>query len=80
MDIQEEMSARTEKIRGNKDLRLKEATVCGRRRTVLQDPQNDPIAGIYEASKWDVQRVTKNGEPDNVEGMAPSKMEKETAH
>jgi hypothetical protein len=74
------MSAKTRKIRGNKDPRLKEASISGKGRTDLQDPQNDPRAGIHEASKWDVQRITKNDEPDIVEGTAPSKMEKETAH
>jgi hypothetical protein len=80
MDVQGEMLAKTGKIRGNKDPRLKEATVSGKRRTDLQDPQNDSRAGIHETSKWDVQGVTKNDEPDIVEGTAPSETEKETAH
>jgi hypothetical protein len=39
---------------------LRTAVTSGKRKTNLQDPQEDPRAGIYdEASKQDVQRVTK---------------------
>jgi hypothetical protein len=55
---------------------LKTAINSGRRRTDLQDPQEDPRAEIHEASKEDVQRVTKNDGPDIVEGLTPSKWKK----
>jgi hypothetical protein len=51
----------------------------GKRRTNLQDPQVDPGAGIREASRWDVQRVTKKQTLDTVEGQTPSGTEEETA-
>jgi hypothetical protein len=55
---------------------LKTAVTSGKRRTDLQDPQEDPRAGIHEANKWDVQRVSENEEMDLVERLVPSKNEK----
>jgi hypothetical protein len=43
----------------------------------LQDSQEDPRAGICEASKRDVQQVAEGEEPDPVEGSDPSEAEKE---
>jgi hypothetical protein len=52
-----------EEEEGNHDLHwrpeLRTAVASGRRRTDLQDPQEDPRAGIREASKRDVQRFTR---------------------
>jgi hypothetical protein len=45
----------------------------------LQDPQEDPGTGIREASRRDVQRVTKKQTLDTVKGHIPSETEEETA-
>jgi hypothetical protein len=57
-------------------MELKTAITSGKRRTELQDPQEDPRAGIREASKRDVLRVTKNDGSDIVEGSTPPKRKK----
>jgi hypothetical protein len=46
---------------------LKTAITSGKKRIGLQDPQEDPRAGIREASKRDVQWVLGNKEMDLVE-------------
>jgi hypothetical protein len=51
----------------------------GKRRTNLQDPQEDPGTGIREASRRDIQRVTTKQTLDTVEGHTPSETEEETA-
>jgi hypothetical protein len=48
-----------------------------KRRADLQDPQEDPRAGICEASERDVQGVSKNKEMYLVEWSAPSETEEE---
>jgi hypothetical protein len=74
---------------------LRTAVTFGKRRTNLQDPQEDPRAGIREVSKRDVQWVAEGEKqdlvegsaphrarrqvPDVVEGSTPSRTEKETA-
>jgi hypothetical protein len=55
------------------------AITSGKKRTNLQDPQEDPGTGIHEASKGDSQRVTKKQTLDTVEGQTPSETEEETA-
>jgi hypothetical protein len=59
---------------------LKIGITAGKKRTGLQDSQEDPSAGICEASKLDVHRVSENEEMELVERWAPSKMEKEIVH
>jgi hypothetical protein len=51
---------------------LRTAVTSGKRRTNLQDPQDDPGAGIREASKREVQRIIKKQTLDLVEESAPS--------
>jgi hypothetical protein len=46
---------------------LKTPVTSGKRRTNLQDPQENPRAGIREASKRDIQRVSEKEEMDLVE-------------
>jgi hypothetical protein len=53
---------------------LKTSIISGKRRTDLQDPREDPRAGICEVSKQNVQWVS---EMDLVERSAPSETEKE---
>jgi hypothetical protein len=48
------------------------AITSGKKRTNLQDPQDDPGTGIGEASERDVQRVTNKETLDLVEGSTPS--------
>jgi hypothetical protein len=48
----------------------------GRRGSACKHPQEDPGTGIHEASKRDVQRVTKKQTLDHVEGSTPSKTKK----
>jgi hypothetical protein len=78
------VAAIREKEEGNCDrhqrVELKTAITFGKRRTNLQDAQEDPRAGICEAGKWDVQRVLENGEMDLVERSAPSETKKEIVH
>jgi hypothetical protein len=56
---------------GNRDphrrVELKTAITSGMKRADLQDSQEDPRAGIREASNRDVQRVSENEEMDLVE-------------
>jgi hypothetical protein len=59
---------------------LKTAVTSGKKRTSQQDPEEDPKAGIHEASKRDVWWVSENEELDLVEMSAPSKTEKEAAY
>jgi hypothetical protein len=54
------------------------AITSAKKRTNLQDPQEDPGAGIPEASKRDAQRVTKKQTLDTVEGQTLSETEEET--
>jgi hypothetical protein len=69
-----------EKEEGNHDrhqkVELKSAVTSGKKRTGLQDLQEDHRTGIREASKWDVQQVSQNEEMDVVEGSIPFKVEK----
>jgi hypothetical protein len=60
-------------------LKLRIAITSGKKRIDLQDRQEDRRAGIREARKRDVQRVTKDNGPDIVKGSTPSETEKETA-
>jgi hypothetical protein len=53
-------------------VQLRTAITSGKRRTDLQDSQEDPRPGIREASKWDVQWVIKNDGPDIVDRLNPS--------
>jgi hypothetical protein len=56
---------------------FKTAINSGKKRTGLQDPQEDTAAGILESSKRGVQQVAEGEELDPVEGSAPSEAEKE---
>jgi hypothetical protein len=47
---------------------LKAAITSGKKMTGLQGPQEDPRAGIREASKRNVQQVSGNKEMGLVEG------------
>jgi hypothetical protein len=51
-----------------------------KRRTNLQDPQDDPGAGILKESTPDVHRVATNEELDTVEGPTSSEAETGAAH
>jgi hypothetical protein len=72
-----------EEEEGNHDwhrrVELKTAITSGEGRNNLQDPQQEPRAGIHEASKLDIQWVTKNDGPDIVEELTLFKTEKEMA-
>jgi hypothetical protein len=59
---------------------LKTAVTSVKKRTDLQDPQEEPRAGIHQVSKQDFQLVLENKEMDLVERLAPSKMKKEIVH
>jgi hypothetical protein len=52
------------------------AVTPGRRRTNLQDPQDDPGAGTLKESTRDADRVATNQELDTVEGPTSSEAEK----
>jgi hypothetical protein len=73
-----------EKEEGNRDrhqrVELKTAITSGKRRTDLQDPQEDPRVGIHEASKWAVKRVSENEEMNLVERLGHSETKKEIIH
>jgi hypothetical protein len=58
-------------------VQLKTAVTSGKKRTSLQDPQEDPRAEIHEESTRDVQRIAANPELESMEGLAPSEAEKE---
>jgi hypothetical protein len=60
-------------------MELGTAITSGKKRTNLQDPQEDPGAAIREASRRNVQWVTKKQTLDLVEGQTPSETEEETA-
>jgi hypothetical protein len=60
-------------------MELKTAITSGKMKTDLQDPQEDTRGRIREASKRDVQRVTKYDGWNIVERSTPSETEKETA-
>jgi hypothetical protein len=51
-----------------------------KRRTNLQDPQDDTGAGIFKESTRDIHRVVTNEELDTVEGPTSSEAEKGAAH
>jgi hypothetical protein len=72
------------KKRGNSDrhrrVELKTVITSEKKWTGLQDPQEDPRAGIREESTRDVQRVSENEEMDLVKGSAPSETRKEIIH
>jgi hypothetical protein len=55
---------------------LKTAITSGEKRTSLQDPQEDPRAGICEGSKRDLQWVSENEEMDLVERVTPNERKK----
>jgi hypothetical protein len=61
-------------------VQLKTAITSGKKRTGLQDSQEDCRAGIHEASTQDVQRILENEEMDLVERSAPSKTKKAIMH
>jgi hypothetical protein len=73
-----------EKEEGNFDqhwrVEPKTVIISGKKSTGLQDAQEDPRAGIREASTWDDQQVSENEELDVVERSAPSKTKKEIMH
>jgi hypothetical protein len=48
--------------------------------TNLQDPQDDPGAGILKESTWNAHWVAANEELDTVQGPTSSKVEKREAH
>jgi hypothetical protein len=52
------------------------AITFGKKRIGLQHPQEDPGTRIHEASKSDVQRVTKKQTLDLMEGLTPSETRK----
>jgi hypothetical protein len=56
------------------------AVTPGKRRTNLQDPQDDPGAGMLKESTRNVHRVATNEELDTVEGPTSSEAEKGAAH
>jgi hypothetical protein len=59
-------------------MELGTAITSAKKKTNLQDPQEDPGTGIREASRRDVQRVTKKQTQDTVEEQTPSETEEET--
>jgi hypothetical protein len=56
------------------------AVTPGKRRTNLQDPQDDLGAGILKESTRNAHRVAANEELDTVEGSTSSEAEKGAAH
>jgi hypothetical protein len=56
------------------------AVTPGKRRTNLQDPQDDPGAGILKESTRDVHRVATNEELDTVDRPTSSEAKKGAAH
>jgi hypothetical protein len=59
---------------------LETAITSGKKKTSLEDTQEDPTAGIQETSKQDAQQVLENGEMDVVEGLAPFETVKGAAY
>jgi hypothetical protein len=66
----------------NRNRRVDLGTVVtpGKRRTNLQDPQDDPGVGILKESTRNAHRVAANEELDTVEGPTSSEAEKGAAH
>jgi hypothetical protein len=57
-------------------MELRTAITSGKRLTNLQDPQEDPRAGIHESSKQNAQQVAESEKPNLVEGSGPSRTRK----
>jgi hypothetical protein len=58
---------------------LKTAITSGKKRTGLQESQEDPRAGIREASEQNVQRDSENVKMDLVKRSTP-RIEKKIVH
>lgn len=65
------MSAQTRKHRGNKDPKLKEATISEKQEDILENLQEDIQTGEHEVNRRIFYHVMKNEEPDIVEGSTP---------
>jgi hypothetical protein len=64
---------------GYRRVELGTAIDSGKKRTNIQDPQEDPGTGIGEASERDPQRVTNKQTLDLVEGSTTSEAQEVTA-
>jgi hypothetical protein len=67
-DVREEMSAEAGKLKGNKDPRLKEATITEKRGHIWENLREELQTGEREANSRIFYCVTKNQGPDIVEG------------
>jgi hypothetical protein len=80
MDFREETSVETGKQHWNKGPRLKRAVISEKLQDIQQDLQEDSRAADRKENSWIFRQDSKNECQDIVEGSAPSKTKKETAH